>query len=354
MDSRSLQINETSSGTREDRGGDTRTGGGRVWDSEGTAGGFFLADSFLRPDSRRFRKSRKGEGQSLAEGRVARAESPDVRAASAILGFPPEDPVDEDREELQRLTRVFGLDDSFSLCSEDKPLSETSEKNFGAPPPPRPETSGAKDAPALKKAVSHSRLLLTLSEAKKALPSALSTAESYSCAMVVPRAQWSLESQPWPSSPQKTPLRPPKVRRTCKVSTEDFRIDLDRIYEVGKTALNIKNIPNKYTKKMIMELFDKNFSGAYSFFYLPIDYTQKCNMGFAFIVFEDLKYIRPFCQQFNDKKWPKFNSEKICEIRYARLQKMEDLVSHFQNSSIMKQNDSQYKPFIRSRDSIKP
>lgn len=347
MECRPEQIDESFREAVSSGGGESGSGGGRFVGSAGAGGGFFLADIFQRPESRRFKKSRKGEGQSWAEGRPGPAEPCDVRAASALLEYSADEPPDEDREEVQRLTRVFGLDESFSLCSEDRLFSENAKANFGAPPPPRRENSGL----PLKKTLSHSRLLLTLSEAKKTLPSALSTAESYSGLLAAPPTQWGLAARDWPPARPKSPPRPPKNRRSCKVPTEDFRIDLDRVYEVGKTALNIKNIPNKYTKKMLMELFDKSFAGAYTFFYLPIDYTQKCNMGFAFIVFEDLKFIRPFCQQFHNKKWPRFNSEKICEIRYARLQKMEDLVSHFQNSSIMKQNDPQYKPFIRARDS---
>ena len=34
----------------------------------------------------------------------------------------------------------------------------------------------------------------------------------------------------------------------------------------------IKNIPNKYTKKMMLGEFDKKFKNTYDFFYLPIDF----------------------------------------------------------------------------------
>ena len=35
----------------------------------------------------------------------------------------------------------------------------------------------------------------------------------------------------------------------------------------------IKNIPNKYTYKLLREKIDFKFSNKYDFFYLPIDYT---------------------------------------------------------------------------------
>jgi len=34
----------------------------------------------------------------------------------------------------------------------------------------------------------------------------------------------------------------------------------------------IRNIPNKYTQKMLLEEIDEIFKGLYDFFYLPIDF----------------------------------------------------------------------------------
>jgi len=41
----------------------------------------------------------------------------------------------------------------------------------------------------------------------------------------------------------------------------------------GRTTLMLRNIPNKYTRDMVLEEIDGlNFKKKYDFFYLPIDY----------------------------------------------------------------------------------
>lgn len=90
--------------------------------------------------------------------------------------------------------------------------------------------------------------------------------------------------------------------------------------EDKRTTLMIKNIPNKYTQKMLLTTIDEKFRGTYDFFYLPIDFKNKCNVGYAFINMVRPAYIIPLIQKFDRKKWEKFNSEKVCNISYARIQ----------------------------------
>jgi len=81
----------------------------------------------------------------------------------------------------------------------------------------------------------------------------------------------------------------------------------------------IQNIPNKYTKKMLMEEINEKFRNKYDFFYLPIDFKNKCNLGYAFINLCDKKLVKHFYRAYNENKWKRYNSKKICSIKFADI-----------------------------------
>ena len=93
----------------------------------------------------------------------------------------------------------------------------------------------------------------------------------------------------------------------------------DEIFEDGRTSLMIKNIPNKYSQQMLRETIELSHKGLFDFLYLPIDFQNKCNVGYAFINLKKVDFVVTFFKRFNYKKWEYFNSDKICEITYARL-----------------------------------
>lgn len=70
---------------------------------------------------------------------------------------------------------------------------------------------------------------------------------------------------------------------------------------------------------MLLQTIDRYQKDQYDFFYLPIDFKNRCNMGYAFINFIDSTYIFDFYTKFNGLGWEKFNSDKICQITYGRI-----------------------------------
>lgn len=127
-----------------------------------------------------------------------------------------------------------------------------------------------------------------------------------------------------------------------KQPAAEFLINLDNVRNGfdRRTSLMVRNIPNKYDLKMVLEEIDVKFQRKYDFFYLPIDFKNRCNVGYAFINFIDPLDIEEFCTAFDSRKWNRFNSEKVCKISYARIQGKERLVTRFQNSSLMEKDES--------------
>ncbi|XP_050221418.1 protein MEI2-like 1 isoform X1 [Mercurialis annua] len=132
---------------------------------------------------------------------------------------------------------------------------------------------------------------------------------------------------------------------------KQYELDIERIMggEDKRTTLMIKNIPNKYTSKMLLAAIDEYCRGTYDFIYLPIDFKNKCNVGYAFINMIDPQQITPFHKAFNGKKWEKFNSEKVASLAYARIQGKSALIAHFQNSSLMNE-DKRCRPILFHTD----
>lgn len=130
-------------------------------------------------------------------------------------------------------------------------------------------------------------------------------------------------------------------------SNHRFSLSLEKVQSGAdiRTALMIRNIPNKYNQKMLLSALEENHRGHFDFMYLPIDFKNKCNVGYAFINFTKPQYIICFYEEFHGRKWGKFNSEKVCEITYARIQGKQQLINHFQNSSLMNE-DPKCRPVV--------
>jgi len=121
-----------------------------------------------------------------------------------------------------------------------------------------------------------------------------------------------------------------------------------------RTTVMIRHIPNKYILKTLKEDIDVCFEGKYDVFYLPVDYKNKCNLGYAFINFVDSFHIVSFFDYFRGKKWPRFNSDKICELAYAKFQGKNELISHYEKGSVMGFENEELKPLIIPTPNVLP
>jgi len=127
----------------------------------------------------------------------------------------------------------------------------------------------------------------------------------------------------------------------------DFSLSMEAVMQGldRRTTLMIRNIPNKYSQTAVLQEINEQFFGTFDFFYLPIDFKNKCNVGYAFINFIEYRDIVPFFCKYNGRRWNNFNSEKVCAITYARIQGKAAMICRFQNSSLM-EKDGEYRPLL--------
>lgn len=103
------------------------------------------------------------------------------------------------------------------------------------------------------------------------------------------------------------------------------------------TTLMIRGIPCSRTEEDMLELIHANgFEGRYDFFYLPrsrrnLPASKKfSNLGYAFANFPNpddcVKCMAALNGLVLDTK---MRSTKVCEVVYARLQGLDELISHF-------------------------
>ena len=104
--------------------------------------------------------------------------------------------------------------------------------------------------------------------------------------------------------------------------------------EDKRASIMIKNIPNKFTRDLLLNTIDQNFKGTYDLFILPTDGSKNKNFGYSFINFISCYFIPYFYSQFNNKNWSGTNSKKICEITYSKIQGRQNLISYYSNKII--------------------
>ncbi|CAF9939273.1 MAG: hypothetical protein ALECFALPRED_008058 [Alectoria fallacina] len=114
-------------------------------------------------------------------------------------------------------------------------------------------------------------------------------------------------------------------------------VDIDRIREGNdvRTTIMLRNIPNKIDQALLKDIVDETSFGKYDFMYLRIDFANNCNVGYAFINFEDPYSIINFVNARAGHRWNYYNSDKVAEVSYATIQGRDCLVQKFRNSSVM-------------------
>mmetsp|Transcript_8373 Transcript_8373/g.22421 ORF Transcript_8373/g.22421 Transcript_8373/m.22421 type:complete len:436 (-) Transcript_8373:104-1411(-) len=147
---------------------------------------------------------------------------------------------------------------------------------------------------------------------------------------------------------------PRRLSHRCVPKAADLR---ERHHEDAEhsevTTLMIRNIPNVYTRAMLVEeLGSLRLDGAYDFLYLPIDKSTQWNVGYAFVNFLDhraAEKCRVALQGFNFKRDGKV-SHKVALVSTAHIQGLEANLAHYENAAVnTSRKSSSVGPVVMAR-----
>eukprot|EP00391_Amoebophrya_sp_Ameob2_P008412 CAMPEP_0178999326 /NCGR_PEP_ID=MMETSP0795-20121207/9989_1 /TAXON_ID=88552 /ORGANISM="Amoebophrya sp., Strain Ameob2" /LENGTH=1072 /DNA_ID=CAMNT_0020692069 /DNA_START=765 /DNA_END=3983 /DNA_ORIENTATION=- len=116
---------------------------------------------------------------------------------------------------------------------------------------------------------------------------------------------------------------PETQAKISKMHKEAYERAIENCEGEGCTMM-LKNIPNKYTREMLVRRLEEDFKTLINFLYMPIDFVTECNVGYCFINFRTENAANAFKQTYNQwhtkKVLPGYNSNKIAEVSAAAVQ----------------------------------
>jgi len=116
-----------------------------------------------------------------------------------------------------------------------------------------------------------------------------------------------------------------------------------------RTTVMLRNIPNSYTRKKLLQLLDHHgFAGRYDFAYLPCDFYTDANLGYAFVNLVDSRAVEDLWVAFDGFVRWSLPTSKVCQVRWSGPhQGFEAHVERYRNSPVMHRSvPDQYKPVI--------
>lgn len=154
-------------------------------------------------------------------------------------------------------------------------------------------------------------------------------------------AAWAHESWPGEPWPDAVPERAAILPRQCKQS--------DATSDLPRTTLMLKNMPNNQTRKMLIEMLDREgFALCYDFVYLPYDFKTGASLGYAFVNFLTPDAALRAFQGFDGYcRWT-IPSRKVCGVGWSEPhQGLEAHIERYRDSPVMHHDvPEKFKPLI--------
>jgi len=134
----------------------------------------------------------------------------------------------------------------------------------------------------------------------------------------------------------------PKKTDFTKASGKD--IEKDKI-----TTLMLRNIPNMYTRSMLVEELDSlGFQSEYDFLYLPMDKSTQWNVGYSFVNFKRPSVAKRCADEVTGHIFRCYDhgSGKVAQVAIAHIQGLEKNVAYYSNTAVQCDRVQTYRPLV--------
>jgi len=161
-----------------------------------------------------------------------------------------------------------------------------------------------------------------------------------------------ISSSPSPllnSSPNLCSLSVAPTEPDPNSSSDDPAYDVvmkDGMVTDSRTTLYIKNIPHRVNPSSFLTVMMSICPNGFVFLYLPNSkQNPRSNNGYAFVKLRSTESVSAIMSALDYKTWPHYNKDKICEVKYAKVQSFNDLLHQFYSSNLLSDPD-RWRPFI--------
>lgn len=146
----------------------------------------------------------------------------------------------------------------------------------------------------------------------------------------------------------------PHMFRSFVNQEADTTVETTESPPLLETTVMLRNLPNKMTQMDIVNcLHDKGFKGTFDFFYAPLDFKSKCNLGYAFINCISHEEATRLWHTLKGQRLvnpaivsgPALKSTKTCEVSWARIQGLTANVKHYQSSPV-NELSNEFRPML--------
>jgi len=141
-----------------------------------------------------------------------------------------------------------------------------------------------------------------------------------------------------------------KLSHQCVPKKTDFTKTSDKDIERDKiTTLMLRNIPNMYTRSMLVEeLGSLGFKSEYDFLYLPMDKSTQWNVGYSFVNFKCPSVAKRFANEVTGHVFRCYDhrSGKVAQVAIAHIQGLEKNLAYYSNTAVQCDRVQTYRPLV--------